>query len=101
PAARTCCSDSRPTATPSPGGKPWATSVVSSATTADHSRTSSETQINPPPHGGSCRPLHLDEPASPVVLGDLTEAGSPVGTQRPLVPPCEPEPEPLRLPLQP
>ena len=75
PAARTRASDSRPTATPSPGGKPCATSVVSSATTArglahlgrdvDHSRL-----------------LHRDEldlsPAleAPHVPARLAEAGA-------------------------
>ena len=48
PASRTRRSLSRPTATPSPGGKPWATSVVSSATTACRSAsarpTSSDTR---------------------------------------------------------
>ena len=45
PAARTRRSLSSPTAAPSPGGKPCATIVVSSATTASASRTSSEIRI--------------------------------------------------------
>src|SRR4051794_3602107 len=46
PAARTCRSDSSPTSTPSPGGKPCATNVVSSATArGSASRTSSATRI--------------------------------------------------------
>ena len=59
PAARTCRSDSSPTATPSPGGKPWATSVVSSATTA--------------PPGGECL-AHL--------VGDPDHAERSISTKR-------------------
>ena len=58
PPARTWRSDSIPTATPSPGGKPCATSVVSSATTAVASRTSSEMRITRvvPSRRSGCRP---------------------------------------------
>src|SRR5581483_11071784 len=108
PAARTCRSDSRPTSTPSPGGKPCATSVVSSATTDRDSRTSSETRITRvsagcrdvrASSGQSRRPLHLDEPR-PVVARDFAEAGAPVRAQRTLVPPGDPEAKALRPPLR-
>ena len=67
PAARTCRSDSSPTATPSPGGKPCATSVVSSATTA--------ATRAPRRRRGSRRPLHLDE-------ARLLAAARPRGSRR-------------------
>ena len=43
PASRTARADSSPTANPSPAGKPWATSVVSSATTGARRRSASST----------------------------------------------------------
>src|SRR5438874_10369575 len=46
-----------------------------------------------------CGPLHLDEAAAPVVLGDRAEAGAPVRPERSLVPPGDPQPEPLRSPF--
>ena len=50
-ASRTAASDARPTATPSPGGKPCATSVVSSATTPVPSRSASRTSSENADHG--------------------------------------------------
>src|SRR5262249_17657774 len=105
----------------SPGGKPCATSVVSSATTASDSRTSSVTRITPVPSrrthmcphaqwacehmcisGRSRRPLHLHEPR-PVAPGHLAESRAPVGAElggeRPLSPRRAREREGARPPL--
>ena len=45
PPSRTRCSHSRPTASPSPEGKPWATIVVSSATTGRPAASASATSV--------------------------------------------------------
>src|SRR4051794_35158801 len=121
PASRTCRSDSSPTWRPSPGGKPCATRVVSSTTTARASRTSSVMRITGGAYGlsglirprrrcatpahalvtiTSSRALHLDEAALlPFVLGDLAETRAPIRAECALVPGGDPQPERLRMPL--
>src|SRR5207247_4195321 len=53
----------------------------------------------PPRRRGSRGSFHLDEPALSLVLGDRSEARTPVRAQRALVPPGNPEPEPSRPPF--
>ena len=68
PASRTARSDASPTATPSPGGKPCATSVVSSATTpwppSSASRTSSSNRITASPRAARSTCAAASSPAS-------------------------------------